>query len=475
MAKTRFPLGGQSKDHDSIKSRAEIINLIPEMDKDGSYETVRRTEGLTTFATLSEGPVRSEPLVNNGWLYVVSGSILYRVSKGGTVSILGTVNGSGRAVIKANAIPGDSEISILNGSGSHYIYDDANGLVATTDTDFFASSGQAVLNEVFWFVRDGRNQIFGSGTSVGGSFDPLRIISAEENPDNVVAVQQIKSALWVIGEETSQYFQGTTDTTLPLRAVRGASKPWGAIAKNSVAGVNDWFCFLADDRTVRMVTGTEIKKISDLSFELRIKGNGTAMFPGFSTVDDAIGFFVDGPTSSVYCLTFPTEKYTWCFDVNTGMPHRRESNGLGKWRVNGAVKFFEKIICGDSEGGTLWVLDPSNRTENDEILRSTLVTPSMAWSTDVVINSVDIEMEVAQMSTIVDDANMLVYYTKDGGNTYIAKETISLGDWGQHSKRISIRNMGRVVRHKDFAMKFVIAGVTGAQFYGAYIDADMSI
>ena len=73
------------------------------------------------------------------------------------------------------------------------------------------------------------------------------------------------------------------------------------------------------------------------------------------------------------------------------------------------------------------------------------------------------------------DASMLVYYTKDGGNTYTAKETISLGDWGEHFKRISIRNIGRVVRHKDFAMKFVISGVSGAQFYGAYIDADMSM
>ena len=56
-----FPLGGTSEDYDSKKSRTQVINLIPEGDKK-EYRTVRRVDGLTLFATLTDGPVRSDPL-----------------------------------------------------------------------------------------------------------------------------------------------------------------------------------------------------------------------------------------------------------------------------------------------------------------------------------------------------------------------------------------------------------------------------
>ena len=194
--------------------------------------------------------------------------------------------------------------------------------------------------------------------SDGTSYNPLTFASAEESPDNTVAVVSKKSALWVLGSRTSEYWQTFNDTTLPLRRVRGGTKEWGIIAKDSLSEVNEFFCFLADDRTVKMVRGTQMVTISDHEFHLRIKGNGTATYPGFDKIDDAIGFFVDGPIHSIYYITFPSEGYTWGYDVTTGLAHLRETEGLGLWRVNGSTKFGSKILCGDSQTGTLWVLDP---------------------------------------------------------------------------------------------------------------------
>lgn len=464
-----FPLGRQSKNYDSKKSRGEIINLIPEGDKNGNYRSVRRTEGLTLFVTLSTGPVRSNPFVNAGFIYVVSGSVLYRVDTLGVATTLGTVNGAGRARLYANAVPSDSQILILNGSGVGYIYDDAGGLVKITDTDFFSSSSATVLNERFWFARDGTNEFFGSDVSDGIAYDPLSFASAEENPDNVINVMAKKSALWVIGSDTTEYWQTFTDVILPLRRVKGASKQWGTIAKDSLAESNDFFAFLADDRTVRMVQGTQLMRISDLSFELRIKGNGTAAYPGFKTVDDAIGFFVDGPIHSTYHLTFPSEKYTWAYDLNTGMSYSRESEGIDYWRVNGAIKFNEKIICGDAIDGKLWHLDPANRTENNGILRAKLVTPTISWEKDVTIPLIEIDMEVAQTSDPEADPKMLVYYTKNGGMTYTNKGHISLGKYGNHRARVPLRSFGRLVRNKDFGLRLEVAADAGVQFYGAKI------
>ena len=471
----KFPLGGQSKNFNSKKSRAEIINLIAEADKGGDYKAVRKAEGLTEFAVLGLQPVRSDPLVNAGFMYVVGGSTLYRVNLAGTVETLGVVGGSGRAKIKANSIPGDSQILVLNGSGAGYVYTNAAGLVAITDVDFFSSSSVTVLEERFWFARDGTNEFFGSDLSNGTSYNPLTFGSADESPDNVGAVVAKKSALWVLGSATCQYLQTFNDPTFPLRNVKGASKEWGILNVDTLAEINDFFAFFADDRTVQLVQGTQLIEISDLDFELKVKGDGTLANPGFAVVDDAYGFFVEGPVRSIYYLTFPTEGYTWGYDVKTGMSHQRSSEGLGYWRVSGSSKFGTKIICGDAITGQLWELDQSNRTENGGILRTTLVTPSISLPKNMTISLIELDMEVALTDDPNDDPTLIVQYTKDGGNNWISKAPISLGAYGNHRARVPLRQFGRLVRHKDFALKLITTGAFDVKYYGAEMDAEVSM
>jgi len=471
----KFPLGGTGKDFDSKKSRSGVVNLIPEGERSGAYKTARRTEGLTLFATLPLGPVRSNILINNSLAYVVSGSTLYTVTSEGVVATIGVVGGTGRVKMEANSIPGDSQILILNGSGSGYIYSVALGLVAISDVDFFSSSSVTVLNERFWLVRDDTSEFFGSEISDGTAYDPLTFDNAIESPDDLKVCIAKKSAFWAIGSETSEYWQTISDITVPLRRVSGASKEYGIIAIDSLAEVNDTFVFMADDRTIRMAQGTDLVKISDLEFELKVKGNGTTTSPGFTTITDAYGVFIDGPVHSIYCITFPTEGYTWCYDLNTGLSHSRTSGDLGYWRVNSAAKFGSIVIGGDNIDGKLWKLDPSNRTENGAVLRCILTTPTMSFDTDTTIPLIEIDMEVAQTTDPTLDPKMIVYYTKDGGNTYINKGHVSLGKFGRYLTRVPLRGFGRVVRNKDFGLKLEITDPVGVQFYGADIYPSMGM
>lgn len=470
-----FPLGGREKDFDSKKSRGRIINLIAEADREGTYQTIRRVEGLTLFATNMEAPIRSDLFVNGGYIYVVSGSKFYRIDTTGTVTEIGTVNGAGQAKLAANAIPGDSQIVILNGSGDGYIYSVALGFIAITDPDFFPSSSVTVLNERFWFVRDDTNEFFGSDISDGTSYNPLTFATAEESPDKTKSIIAKKSALFVIGERSIEYWQSIDDVTLPVRRVNGGSKEWGILAPDSLANINEYFAFLADDRTVRLMKGNELVDISDLDFTLRVKGNGTLTFPGFSKVDDAIGFFVDGPIHSTYYLTFPSEGFTWGYDLNTGLTHTRESENLGYWRVNSAIQYNAKIICGDIVEGKLWILDPSNRTENNEILRTTLITSFISFERNMTIPLIELDMEVAQTIDPSLDPKMQVYYTKDGGNTWIKKTSVELGKIGTNQTRVPLRKFGRVVRNKDFGLKLVVTDPIGVQYYGAKYTVEISI
>jgi hypothetical protein len=363
----------------------------------------------------------------------------------------------------------------LNGSGVGFIYTNALGVVAITDPDFFNSSSVTILDERFWMARDGTNEFFGSDQSDGTAYNPLTFGSADESPDNAVSVIKKKSALWVLGERGVEYFQRFNNSTFPLRAVKDGTKEFGILANDSLAEMNDFFSFLADDRTIRMMQGTRLVEISDLDFQLRIKGNGTATLPGFTNISDAYGFFVDGPVHSIYYITFPSEGYTIGFDIKTGLSHRRESEGLGYWRVNGAAKFGSKIICGDNVLGKLWVLDPASRTEDGEFIRTKIITPSISFPHNAIISSIEIDMEVAQTDDPTADPQVMVYYTKDGGNTWINKGHISVGKFGNHAFRAPLRNFGRLVRNKEFALRLETTDDIGVQYYGAEIKIGKSI
>jgi len=469
----KLPLGGKSTDYDSKHSRGKLINMIGEADKDKNYRTIKRCDGLTSFATGS-GATRSNFLVNDGHAYFISGTLLYRVDTLGVAVSLGSVGGIGEGQILSNSVPGNNQILVLNGAGAGYIYDNT-GLTKISDSDFFSTTSGAVLDERFWFIRDGTNEFFGSDISDGFSYNPLTFATAEESPDLGVGILSKGSSLWIGGTNTFEFWQSFTDTTLPVRKVRGGTIERGIKAKSSLAELDNMFMFLADDLTVRMISGNSNQEVSDLDFNLRVRGNGTATMPGFIRTDNAIGFFVDSPTHKIYYLTFPSQGYTWGYDLATGLSHTRTSEGLNYWRAKYAVKFNGKIIMGDHLTADIWTLDPDAKAEGSDLLRTTLTTPGISFAYDITIPLIELDMEVGQIEDPTISPMMMVRYTKDGGYNWVNHSPISLGDIGVYRKRVPLRHFGRLVRHKDFQLELTVTDGVRVQFYGAEMPMSASI
>lgn len=461
-----LPLGGTDAQYNSRKGRQSLVNLLAEANADGSYRTVKDVPGLTTVADMSaSGAGRSNLHVNSGFIYCVVGGDLYRLNEFLTPTLLGSVGGSGRARIFSNGVPGDNQIMILNGAGAGFVYTNGGGLVPVTDPSFFATVAGDVLGERGWFVRQDTNEFFGSEISDFTAYNPLTFASGEFNPDVVRQVVAKKSALWVLGGETTEYWQTINNITLPLRAVVGASKERGIAAVNSLAESGERFCWFADDNTVRMIEGNQMTKISGLDFELLVRGDGTAEFPGFSVTDDAIGFFVDGPVHKIYYLTFPTEGYTWAYDFTTGLEHQRESEGEGFWRIGAATLFNNKLYAADLLNGKLYELDQENKTEDGAIMRRRIVTPSIAADVDFTLPFLELIMEVGQATDPADDPVMMVRYSKDGGYTWRDKGQVSLGRFGDYRTKVIMRQFGRVARTQDLVLEFEVTDNVRVQFY----------
>lgn len=472
-----LPLAVKAGDYNSIKERGLLINMIAEASRSGDFLSVRRLDGLTELDSSLTSAIRSNFHENGGFLYFVSGSNLYRIQPpAASPTNLGAVGGSGRGQILSNSKPGDNQIVILNGAGQGYVYD-SGGLNQITDVDFYPSTSMTILNERVWFTRDGTNEMFASDVGDATSYDPLSFISAEYKPDPVQIVVSKKSALWSLGSGTMEYFQSVNDSTVPIRPVQGLGNDLGILAKNSFSEVDDYFAFLADDSTITLVNGTEMATISDLEFELKIRGDGTTVNPGFteSQIQNCVGFFVDTPHHKMYWLSFPDVNYTWGYDINTGLPVTRTSSTGEAWRACYSITYNNVIYMGDRLLGTIWKLDPDAKDEGGEILKATMRFPSISFTRDAFIPKIEFDMEVGVAENVSQTPTMLVSYSKDGGKTYINHSPISLGNWGEFAKRVVLRNFGRLVRHKDFILQLVVTDPVRFEIYAAEADVEFGV
>ena len=472
MPMIQFPLGGFDLDYNSKQSRAEVINGY--MEGEQEFISVRRTEGLEEWIDCEEPRIRSDLILVDGLIYFVAGESLYQVDRLKNLVNLGTVGGSGRCVLAANNIPDDSQILVLNGLGQALVYQPSVGLAAVTDSNYEAASYVTVLNERFWFPKDNSNQFFASAVSDGTFYPSTAIASAEESPDNVMAPLALKSALWVIGTKTTEYWQSINDSSLPVRQVKGASYERGCAAVNSIVRTGDTACFLADDKTVRMLSGNQMVEVSTLAFTLEVRGDGSLRNPGYSKIDDAYAFYVDGPVHKVYYLTFPTEGVTWGFDLAQGVWHKCKSDGMGKWRVSGAVSAYDQVIVADSESGKLYTMSYGSRTEDGSQMTFELTTPSLSWQKDVVIPMIEIDMEtgVGLTDGQGEDPLMMVEYTKDGGLTWVEHSSVNLGRLGQYNTRVPMYQFGRVIRNQDFALRLRVSDPVEVRMYRAWITLE---
>lgn len=485
--RTPVVLGGVDENYNSRLSRTQAINCYLERSRSGNFTRVRRAPGLQEFTTVGDGPIRAMYSLKQ-YIYVVSGSEFYRIPSDGTPELLGDVGGS-TSLAKINANGTDTNQIIVISEGNGYLYDDSGGFQSITDPDFEADVYVASLNQFFYTNEEDSNVFRRSVAADGTDWPTNAFASAEQNPDPLVALVAQKSALWLMGTKTVEYWQtdtsDTSSSSVVLRPVVGATIQRGVGAQLSVATFQDYVFWLADDYTVWMIAGTKSQKISDLNLEYAIRGEGFGdNQSGYEKPETAEGFFIDLPSHKFYVLTFPFDNKTWIFDVSTGLWHRRESNNLDRWRARESANAFNKVFVGDYRNNTLWEVVDGYFKEGDEVMPSEIVTPAIIDSESplyITESEINMEVGVGDIGNVdglgVPKADPItpliqVYYSKDGGVTFTRKNDVSIGPVGKRNQRVISRQFGRVRTNQSFVMKYRVTDDVPVVMYDLYLDID---
>lgn len=450
-----------------IASAQRCINLYPENNPaDASAPTTfYGAPGRKLWSTLPTSPVRGMWEASNGALYAVGGSVLYRYNAGAWVNLCGLATTSGPVYAADNGI----SIVFTDGSTSAPTVN-----LTTFVTGYMAGDGWygsdfvEFLSGFFIFNRPGTQQFY-TTAAYDLTIDALDFASAEYSPDKIVRFIRDHNEVWFLGDRSGEVFTAS-GASFPFERIGGATQEAGCAAKHSVCRMDNSMIWLgADERGDAMVQraqGYQGVRISTHAFEEEMRT--------YPRIDDAFAYSYQQAGHSFYVLTFPEAGKTWAYDAATGQwaerAYRKNNNTLTRVRDNCHVFYQRKHLVGDFETGEIFELDLDTYTDNGApIPRIKSFQHMTANNARQFFRSLTLDMQ-AGVGVGADDPQVSLRWSDDGGNTWSAMLTTSIGKIGQYMYKPNFNRLG-MGRDRVFEVSTTANAKIALQ--GAFIEAQV--
>lgn len=214
-------------------------NLVPVPKEQGiSKGYLRPADGIELFGT--GGGVDRGAIVWNGISYRVMGAALVSVDAAGTVTVLGSVAGSGQVTFDYSF-----DDLIIAAGGSLY-YWSGTTLTRVTDPDLgnvidalWIDGYTMTTDGEFLVVNDLNNKL---------SINPLKYGSSEADPDPIKALLDLRGEAWAINRHTCEQFNNVGGNLFPFERNKGAQLQRGALGTHCCAVLSDAIAFLGGGR-----------------------------------------------------------------------------------------------------------------------------------------------------------------------------------------------------------------------------------
>lgn len=439
-------------------SAQTCINLYPEQlegVQGGEIGGYYNTPGQRRLATIGAGPIRGAK-VSAGYLWVVSGSGVYRVSSNWTATLIGSLTSStGRVPMESNGI----EIILWPSEGWYRLNLATETLTAMVDDAIPTTQGRLTHQDGYILFTRGDGSFGWVGPLDATNPDALDFASAEGSYDYTLNVMSDHRELWIFGESSVEVWFNSGDADQPFQRSGNAYIEHGIAAPDSAAKVDNTVFWLSRDERgqgiVYRAQGYTPQRISTYAIEYAIAG--------YSTISDAFAYTYQQAGHHFYVLTFPTANATWAFDINTGTWAQRAyrvpvSGALIRDRSNTYAFFGGQHVVGDYEDGRIYALDPEYFTDDGAIRywerAWTQVEQENRW-----IRHHRAEL-IAEMGVGLDglpsvqghDPLCLLDWSDDGGKTYSNTRELRLGLIGEFQNRAIARRLG-ISRNRIYRLR----------------------
>ncbi len=446
------------------------------VDGDKANIAIYGTPGLTLFSSNVSSIVRgvlpagvqlsvSGQTAMTNYLPLVSGTNFVLLKTDGTTLVNGT---------PVNTTTGN--VSLATNGTQILVVDGTNGYIFTPSTNTFArivSAGfpngakTCVFLGGFFIVENaGTGQFYISSIYDGTTWDALQFATAEQNPDNLLAVDADHGYLILFGQNSIEFWQLNGASPFPFGLVQGATAQWGLAAIFSRAHIDNSIIFLAQNNQgqvrVMELQGFLPTPISTPDIEEIINS--------FSVVSDAVAlsYLIDG--HGFYQITFPTAARSFLYDCSTQMWSEvmTSVNLTGRHQAQFSAYFNGNSLVTDYANGNIYTIDPLNFTDNGTSIKRLVQSRHITNDSNVVsIDEIYLDMETGVGLNTGQGSNPLVamQVSKDGGRTWGNERYTTAGAIGAYKTRAIWRRIGSA---RDFVFRFWMTDpVKWAITYGA--------
>jgi len=426
-----------------VGSSARLVNCFSSPAPQGGKSAViiTRSAGIATFANLdSSGAAGGRGAINmNGVLYALVHETLYRVDSAGAGTNVGTITGTGRVRMATNGTnfvivrPSDNVGFWCNGSATTQITDAVFTGFGAADVEF--------IHGYYIFRRPSTGQFFQSQLNETSftDFDAADIAEAEQVPDNLVALGVDHEEVLLFGTASAEvWYDAANDTGSSFSKSPGGLVSLGIAGSESHGKQDNSTFWLANDRTIRRLTGATPQKVSQWGIDTQLNK--------LTTISDCytVPFIQEGHMMLAFVHT--TDERTFVYDCTTQQWHERSSyvsasssTRQRQWRVSHCVECYGKQIVLDTLSGKLGYLSTETLDEWGNPLRmSWTYQPVYAKNNLAIHRRFEIVCNVGHglASGQGSDPKVTLEISDDGGETWRTMPERSLGLRGQYKANV---------------------------------------
>jgi hypothetical protein len=416
----------------AVASTSRLVNCYAEQLPPDAKTPVllTRTPGIPIWTTVGTGPI-VEIFGTLGFLFVISGSKLYKIDSAKNATLLGDIGAPGNIDIDANT----AAIVVVNEPNAFYW--DGTTFGQITDPDFVALGANSVefIDNFMLFTEPDSDVFFCADLGSVTSFDALKFASAEGAPDKLVGNKVDHRQAILMGETTGELWENIGQAGFPFARAANGFIELGCFNGRTLQKLDQSVVWVANDYTVRKLAGTTPVRISTHAVEQWLTTVTMASGKAFSYAGDGHLFYV---------LLFPEGTYT--YDATTQEWAERNSYGLSYYRAGCHTQAFGLELVGDQTSNKIGYLDSSVYTEFGDIQRMEWTYQPVAPESKNPIfhDRLDIVCQTAVGLTLGQGSIpvMMLDYSDDGGLTWLSLPDKEIGRIGQTLHQLSWSRLG---------------------------------
>lgn len=481
MANVTIDVGNGYYESDSLPfANQRCVNLYPNYPQAPALSSTSlfEVQGIEEVLTTSRNAADSNrgSWVFNAVPFFVNGDFLYRLDRsvgfGGAVSYkivtLGEIEGTGAVSMSDNG----RQLIIIDSEGNGHIYQPTANpqLQSITDAGFQANGipKRVVFIDSYFVVTTNQKKAIISSPNDGTNWNALDFISAEADPDEIVAPFVFKNQLYLLGAETTETYRNIGGAGVPFQRINGFVLSQGCIAPNSVQSIGNkvlWVGNGANEQPVIwLFNGSEPQKISS------------------TAIDTKIHELSEEEVSNIYSwsyslrghefIAFTASNWTFIFDTATTKWHERESETRDTrgfritkpCRIRTVVSAYNELLVGDSEDGRIGLIKAGVYKEYDEPLISFFTTsPLYDMGNSFSLPSIEVLCDSGVGNSDAPNPEIRLEVSRDGA-VFENPRTRYLGAVGDRKIRQIWYKNGRVSRYCIF--KVTVSDFVKRRFFG---------